>query len=103
MTRFVGDAKDVRDGRKRLFPSTKEMRKNMEIFRRTGRHPALEGSSADRLPPLPERDMNRPHVFLDVKQSKDSLGERQRSLLSVDPYPHLVQVCCACNFSTTAT
>ncbi|BDA45262.1 probable peptidyl-prolyl cis-trans isomerase E [Coccomyxa sp. Obi] len=75
MTRFVGDAKDVREGRKKLFPTTKDMKKNMEIYKRTGRHPALEGNrNSDSLPPLPERDMNRPHIFIDVQQGNDTLG-----------------------------
>lgn len=76
MTRFVGDAKDVRDGRKKLFPTSKEMKKNMEVFKRTGKHPALDASrNSDSLPPLPERDMNRPHVFIDVNQGNENLGD----------------------------
>ncbi len=76
MTRFVGDAKDVRDGRKKLFPTSKDMKKNMEIFKRTGRHPALEANrNSDSLPPLPERDMNRPHIFIDVQQGSATLGD----------------------------
>lgn len=74
MTRFVGEAKDVRQGRVRRFPTGKEMKKEMEVFKRTGRHPALEGNNADSLPALPERDMNRRHVFLDIRQGTDDLG-----------------------------
>ena len=48
----------------------------MEIFKRTGVHPDLAGSSssASSLPPLPERDQNRPHVFMDVQLGQESLG-----------------------------
>ena len=74
MTRFVGEAKDVRQGRVKRFPTSKEMKKEMEIFKRTGRHPALEGNNDDNLPALPERDMNRPHVFLDIRHGDADLG-----------------------------
>ncbi len=74
MTRFVGEAKDVRQGRVKRFPTSKEMKKEMEIFKRTGRHPALEGNNDDNLPALPERDMNRPHVFLDIRHGNVDLG-----------------------------
>ena len=74
MTRFVGEAKDVRQGRVRRFPTAKEVKKEMEEFKRTGRHPALEGNNEDNLPALPERDMNRPHVFLDIRQGTEDLG-----------------------------
>lgn len=74
MTRFVGEAKDVRQGRVKRFPTSKEMKKEMEIFKRTGRHPALEGNNDDNLPALPERDMNRPHVFLDIRHGTADLG-----------------------------
>lgn len=47
----------------------------MEIYKRTGVHPDLAGSQANSVPPLPERDMNRPHVFMDLQLGKDSLGE----------------------------
>ncbi|KAK9901375.1 hypothetical protein WJX75_009164 [Coccomyxa subellipsoidea] len=51
------------------------MKKNMEVFKRTGKHPALDASrNSDSLPPLPERDMNRPHVFIDVNQGHENLG-----------------------------
>ena len=55
--------------------SGKEMRKNMEIYKRTGVHPDLAGSQANSVAPLPERDMNRPHVFMDIQLGKESLGE----------------------------
>ena len=74
MTRFVGEAKDVRQGRVKRFPTSKEMKKEMEVFKRTGRHPALEGNNDDNLPALPERDMNRPHVFLDIRHGTQDMG-----------------------------
>ena len=74
MTRFVGEAKDVRQGRVRRFPTAKEVKKEMAEYKRTGRHPALEGNNEDNLPALPERDMNRPHVFLDIRQGTEDLG-----------------------------
>ena len=46
----------------------------MEIYKRTGVHPDLAGSQANSVPPLPERDMNRPHVFMDIQLGKESLG-----------------------------
>ena len=74
MTRFVGEAKDVRQGRVRRFPTAKEVKKEMAEYKRTGRHPALEGNNEDNLPALPERDMNRPHVFLDIRHGTEDLG-----------------------------
>ena len=47
----------------------------MEIYKRTGVHPDLAGSQTNSVPPLPERDMNRPHVFMDLQLGKESLGE----------------------------
>ena len=74
MTIFVGEAKDVRQGRVNRFPTGKEMKKEMAVFKRTGRHPALEGNNLDNLPALPERDMNRPHVVLDIRHGTEDLG-----------------------------
>ena len=45
----------------------------MEIFKRTGRHPDM-ASSSESLPPLPERDQNRLHVFMDVQLGKENVG-----------------------------
>ena len=45
------------------------------MFKRTGRHPDLvRGPSSNGLPNLPERDLNRQHVFFDLRQGKETLG-----------------------------
>ena len=59
----------------------------MEIFKRTGVHPDM-ASSSDSLPPLPERDQNRPHVFMDVQLGKESLGVQYNGL-----HGELMHVC----------
>ena len=44
-------------------------------FQKTGRHPDLEqAAAAERVPALPERDQNRPHIFLDLQQNSQILG-----------------------------
>ncbi len=49
------------------------------MFQRTGRHPDLaRGPNTDALPNLPERDLNRQHVFFDLRQGPDTLGARPR-------------------------
>ena len=46
-----------------------------QVFQRTGRHPDLERRPvSDALPSLPERDVNRQHVFFDLRQGKETLG-----------------------------
>lgn len=46
-----------------------------QVFQRTGRHPDLERRPvSDALPSLPERDPNRQHVFLDLRQGRETLG-----------------------------
>ncbi|KAK9819272.1 hypothetical protein WJX81_003438 [Elliptochloris bilobata] len=75
MTRFCGDAVGVRAGRPKNFATGKERRRDMEVFQRTGRHPDLaRGPSSDALPSLPERDLNRQHVFFDLRQGQETLG-----------------------------
>ncbi|KAL3147461.1 hypothetical protein ABBQ38_014519 [Trebouxia sp. C0009 RCD-2024] len=74
MTRFIGEAVGQRSGRSKGTTS-KDLRKEMEDFQKTGRHAELvQASAADRVAALPERDMNRPHVFLDLKQGSKLLG-----------------------------
>ena len=47
----------------------------LQRFKKTGRHPALEGAADHVLPALPVRDPNRPHVFLSFRSGKADLGE----------------------------
>ncbi|DBA78433.1 TPA: hypothetical protein ACH3X2_007927 [Trebouxia sp. C0005] len=74
MTRFIGEAVGQRSGRSK-GTSAKDLRKEMEDFQKTGRHAELDqAAAAERVPALPERDMNRPHIFLDVRQNNKLLG-----------------------------
>lgn len=97
MTRFIGEAVGQRSGRSK-GTSAKDLRKEMEgelrktiwhdsrlrsdrpmvfaDFQKTGRHAELDqAAAAERVPALPERDMNRPHIFLDVRQNNKLLGK----------------------------
>lgn len=93
MTRFIGEAVGQRSGRSKGTNLRKEMegeqRRAVALhcassrltghvfaeFQKTGRHAELvQASAAERVPALPERDMNRPHVFLDLKQGSKLLG-----------------------------
>jgi len=67
MTRFVADGIGSRDGK----GGRVNRRKELEQFQRTGRHPELEAAAASRAAaaasaPLPARDAERKHVFLDL-------------------------------------
>ncbi|DBB00846.1 TPA: hypothetical protein ACH3X1_000769 [Trebouxia sp. C0004] len=74
MTRFIGEAVGQRSGRSK-GTSAKDLRKEMEDFQKSGRHAELDqAAAAERVPALPERDMNRPHVFLDLRQNNKLLG-----------------------------
>lgn len=74
MTRFIGEAVGQRSGRSK-GTSAKDLRKEMEDFQKSGRHAELEqAAAAERVPALPERDMNRPHVFLDLRQDNKLIG-----------------------------
>jgi len=45
-------------------------------FQKSGRHAELDqAAAAERVPALPERDMNRPHIFLDLRQNNKLLGK----------------------------
>lgn len=67
MTRFVGDGIGSRDGKGKI-----DRKRDLEEFKRTGRHPELEAAAASaaaaaaEAAPLPERDPERRHVFLDL-------------------------------------
>lgn len=56
----------------------------MELFKKTGRHPELEAqqqAASTVVPALPDVDVHRPHVFMDLQQSKRLLGARPTRLL----------------------
>ncbi len=97
MTRFIGEAVGQRSGRSK-GTSAKDLRKEMEgelrkipcfdrrprsdrplvfaDFQKSGRHAELDqAAAAERVPALPERDMNRPHIFLDLRQNNRLLGK----------------------------
>ncbi len=97
MTRFIGEAVGQRSGRSK-GTSAKDLRKEMEgelrkvtcfdprprsdrplvfaDFQESGRHAELDqAAAAERVPALPERDMNRPHIFLDLRQNNKLLGK----------------------------
>lgn len=74
MTKFCDEAVSVRTRDKR-FLTRKHMMKEMDHFKKTGKHPALEqAAQAQTVPPLPEVDQNRPHVFMDFKSRGKPLG-----------------------------
>ena len=67
MTRFLGDGIGSRDGKGKI-----DRRRDLEEFKRTGRHPEIEAAAsasaaaAMASAPLPLRDPERRHVFLDL-------------------------------------
>ena len=69
MTKFDNVQISHRKSRQATTYTTAELRKNMEIFKRTGVHPELasraENAAAEK-PDLPEADAERPHVFMDL-------------------------------------
>ena len=74
---------NVRSGRKRSTYTSKELRKDMEVFLQTGQHPHLQraqqqaANSNDVLTPLPDPDPSRPHVFMDITVDNKPAGEQQ--------------------------
>mmetsp|Transcript_38722 Transcript_38722/g.99021 ORF Transcript_38722/g.99021 Transcript_38722/m.99021 type:complete len:301 (-) Transcript_38722:109-1011(-) len=64
-TRFVGEAIGHRTGRQKSTYTNKELRKNMDKYLETGVHPDFQPQSQSEVLQLPERDLNRPHVFLE--------------------------------------
>ncbi|GMH39847.1 hypothetical protein BSKO_07751 [Bryopsis sp. KO-2023] len=89
MTRFVGEALGVRSGRQRATYSNAELRKNMELFLKTGVHPDVEKAREARRQPvvatLPETNVTRPNVFLDV-----AIGGKSAGRLVVELFDDLV-------------
>jgi hypothetical protein len=75
MTRFEDEAIGIRSKAKK-FLTRKDMIKEMEEFKKTGRHAALEqASTSDTIPALPDVDKNRPHVFMNIRVRGNVLGE----------------------------
>ena len=71
----------MRSGRYKGFTS-KDRIKDMEEFKRTGRHPEIEEVRAraakEMLHPLPDVDLGRPHTFFDFSSNGRDLGELHR-------------------------
>lgn len=79
MTKFCGEAINSRSGRKRSTYTSKELRKDMEVFLETGVHPHLQrvqqdAGSSDVLTALPDPDPSRPHVFMDITVDNKPAG-----------------------------
>lgn len=79
MTKFCGEAINSRSGRKRATYTSKELKKDMEVFLQTGVHPHLQRVQADPgsndvLTALPDPDPTRPHVFMDVTVDNKPAG-----------------------------
>lgn len=77
MTRFVSDAVGVRSKSGGGLTS-KDMKKNMEKFLQTGKHPDVERAkmaNTDRIHPLPIHDANRDFVFLELQIAGRPLGK----------------------------
>ena len=72
----------------------------MELFKTTGRHPELEAqqqAATAVVPALPDVDLHRPYVFMDLQQSKRLLGARPtRPLVTQTPYIVLAAITTAC-------
>eukprot|EP01023_Acetabularia_acetabulum_P027163 TRINITY_DN2570_c0_g1_i1.p1 TRINITY_DN2570_c0_g1~~TRINITY_DN2570_c0_g1_i1.p1 ORF type:complete len:353 (-),score=39.91 TRINITY_DN2570_c0_g1_i1:1117-2028(-) len=78
-TKFIGEAKSVRHGRKRKGYSFRELKKNMAKFISTGEHAAvLEAENENKFDveilPLPMWLLSRPHVFIEFTLEKEFLG-----------------------------
>ena len=100
MTRFIGEAVGQRSGgAKGRQPQTCGRKWRVSIlpspcpvllgwfdkalcfadFQKTGRHGELEqAAAAERVPALPERDQNRPHIFMDLRHNNKTLGTGQQ-------------------------
>jgi hypothetical protein len=84
-TKFVGEAIGARNGRGGAgggdSTTSKNMRGNMQKFLESGSHPELEAAAQRerelnaRLLPMPEFDISRPFVFLDITIGGLSAGE----------------------------
>lgn len=89
MTRFVADAIGVRSGRSRSGLTRAERERQLEEFKRTGRHPELD-AAAQRGPAglaipgrLPDRLLTRPHAFLDVGPAAGGSGPTRRLVVEL--------------------
>ncbi len=77
---FCGEAISARSGRKRATYTSKELKKDMEVFLQTGVHPHLQrvqqqaAAGDDTLTPLPDPDPSRPHVFMDITVDNKPAG-----------------------------
>ena len=66
----------------------KDIQKEMEVFQKTGEHPELEAqqqAASSVVPALPDVDVHRPHVFMDLQHSKHMLGAQTAGLLVFGP------------------
>jgi hypothetical protein len=90
MTRFVGESISVRQSGRSKYVDGKDRRKYMNTFLETGKHPLLEQTRLDNvtsaLTPLPTLDINRPHVFMDLRHGQRDLGRLVIELFE-DLYP----------------
>lgn len=62
--------------------TVKQLKKNLEKFAETGVHPEIERLRQERnnaIPALPDLDINRPFVFLDISVGNKPLGGFGRS------------------------
>lgn len=75
MTRFVGEAIGSRPGRGK-GTSSKDLKKDMETFKETGIHPALQQRqpSQAKAPPLPEQVQTRPYVYFQLSIDRKDVG-----------------------------
>lgn len=92
MTKYDGDPIGIRAGRRGKFVLGKDRKKSMEMFLKTGKHPLIEHTREEHaksvLPPMPTVDVNRPHIFLDLKQRSGVCGRIVVELFE-DLYPSL--------------
>ncbi|GIL54656.1 hypothetical protein Vafri_10384 [Volvox africanus] len=88
-TKFVGDAVSVR---RKAAPNdtVKGIKRNLDKFLETGVHPEIERmrqERANQLPVLPDLDVHRPYVFLDITLAGKPLGR-----LVIELYDDIVPV-----------
>jgi len=86
---FCGEAINSRSGRKRSTYTSKELRKDMEVFLETGVHPHLQrvqqdAGSSDVLTALPDPDPSRPHVFMDITVDNKPAGAYHSCLAKLE-------------------
>lgn len=92
MTKYDGDPIGIRAGRRGKFVLGKDRKKSMDVFLKTGKHPLIEHTREEHaksvLTPMPTVDVNRPHIFLDLKQRSGVCGRIVVELFE-DLYPSL--------------